>query len=543
MKPSHVLHLYHNTERFSVEAGAYVQHYKGQFSVILDDLLYKFLVLSAVYLASPLAIIFFKSRAKGQSRSNYIKGAQLITADELKRQIFKTDKPTYLKIGSTVLPVDSEVRHAFIVGKPGSGKTVLLSSVFNSLKDRGDRGVVYDYKGDYVSKFYNPEKDILFNPLDRRCCGWSVMNEIKTAMDIDSIAHSLIPQAYQADPFWNDAARDVLSGILHGLYHQGLRGNKDIWGAVTAPGQEIAHMLNDVPGGERGYRYIEDASSKQALSVFSVLMQYVKSFEYMARADGGFCIEQWLQEGKGWIYVTNYSLVQDTLRPILSLFVDLLGRKMLSLEDDDKRRIFFLLDEFGTLQRLSTIVRLLTLSRSKGGSVWIGIQDIGQIDKLYTEPLRQAIINACGNSIIFSVADPKTASFLSDKIGETVYVKTDETISMGVEDHKDGVSLSKRQHQEKLVLASEIMNLRDLECYVKLPNYDIAKTTLSYKDYSVNESPLEVREDLVLDTIVASHQHNKKEQDRAKETAVKLQNGHDKNNTTAIESSRPTVGK
>ncbi len=169
----------------------------------------------------------------------------------------------------------------------------------------------------------------------------------------------------------------------------------------------------------------------------------------MSRADGEFSIDRWLDQGTGWIYVTNYSLVQDTLRPILSLFIDLLGKKLLSKKDDYYRRIFFFLDEFGTLQRLSTIVRLLTLSRSKGGSVWIGIQDIGQIDKLYTEPLRQAIINACGINVIFSVADPQTAQFLSDKIGDISYREAHETYSMGVENYKDGVSVSKRVKQEK----------------------------------------------------------------------------------------------
>ena len=266
-------------------------------------------------------------------------------------------------------------------------------------------------------------------------------------------------------------------------------------------------MLKSVKGGQRGHRYIEDASSKQAMSVFSVLMQYVKSFEYMSQADGEFSLDQWLEQGKGCIFVTNYSLVQDTLRPILSLFIDLLGKKLLSQKDDYYRRIFFFLDEFGTLQRLSTIVRLLTLSRSKGGSVWIGIQDIGQIDKLYTEALRQSIINACGNTVIFSVSDPKTGKFLSEKIGEISYINTDETFSMGVESSKDGLSLSRREKKESLVLSSEILNLKDLSCYVKLPNYDISKTELTYKHYDDRQEPLMIRDDLMLSAIKSSHRH------------------------------------
>jgi len=235
-----------------------------------------------------------------------------------------------------------------------------------------------------------------------------------------------------AIPSGNEGARDVLTGILRYLYHHNLKKNTHIWNALSAPADRIARMLMGSKGGERGLRYIEDPTSKQALSVLSVLMQYTRCFEYMAGVEGDFSIKKWLDEGRGWIYVTNYAEVQDTLRPVLTLFIDILGKRLLSLKDDYHRRVFIILDELGTLQRLSTIVQLLTLSRSKGGSVWIGIQDIGQIDKLYTEPLRQAMVNACGMTVVFSVAEPETAAFLSKKIGDICYLKTDETYSMAV---------------------------------------------------------------------------------------------------------------
>ena len=142
----------------------------------------------------------------------------------------------------------------------------------------------------------------------------------------------------------------------------------------------------------------------------------------------------------------------------------------------------------------------LTLSRSKGGSIFIGIQDMGQIDKLYTEPLRQAIVNACGIHVMFSVSDPKTAGLLSEKIGDTAYRKTDETRSMGTARHRDGVSISEKDRQEKLVLPSEIMNLKDLSCYVQLPDCSLTKTHLVYKDYPFRQEPFVVKESLLMNS-------------------------------------------
>ncbi len=457
------------------------------------------------YLAGyPLFLGYFKKRSKEQVGNKYVRGAMLITPKELTKQM-KTNKDVPdLPIGPVKLPRSAEVKHLLFIGAPGTGKTNQASQMIERLIERGEKMIIYDFKGDYLAKFYDPGRDIIFNPLDTRCQGWNLFNELARFMDIDAVAHSLIAQSYMQDPFWNDAARDVFSGILHYLYQNNARSNSDIWAAVTAPIAHIAGWLKGTKGGERGYVYIQDASSKQAMSVVAVMMQYVKSFEYMSKADGSFSITEWLNDPKpGGIFITNYADVKDTLRPILSLFVDLLGRKLLSMKDDHQRRVFFLLDEFGTLQRLSTIKDLLTLSRSKGGAVFIGVQDKGQIDKIYSPEFSQSILNACGNSIIFRVSDPVTAKYLSDRIGKTEVLEVDQALSMGVSDNRDGVSLMQRSREKDLVLPSEIMNLRDLEAYLKIANYSITRIGFQYKRFPDKHEPFVVRDDLLLEKITA----------------------------------------
>lgn len=457
------------------------------------------------YLAGyPLFLGYFKKRSKEQTGNTYVRGAKLIAPKELAKQMKTHKDAADLPVGPVRLPRSAEVKHLLFIGAPGTGKTNQASQMIERLVERGDKMIIYDFKGDYLAKFYDPGRDIIFNPLDTRCQGWNLFNELSRFMDIDAVAHSLIAQSYMQDPFWNDAARDVFSGILHYLYQNNARSNSDIWAAVTAPISHIAGWLKGTRGGERGYVYIQDASSKQAMSVVAVMMQYVKSFEYMSKADGSFSITEWLGDPKpGAIFITNYADVKDTLRPILSLFVDLLGRKLLSMKDDRKRRVFFLLDEFGTLQRLSTIKDLLTLSRSKGGAVFIGVQDKGQIDKIYSPEFSQSILNACGNSIIYRVSDPVTAKYLSDRIGKTEILEVDQALSMGVSDNRDGVSLMQRSREKDLVLPSEIMNLRDLEAYLKIANYAITRIEFQYRSLCDKHEPFVVRDDLLLEKIAA----------------------------------------
>jgi type IV secretory pathway TraG/TraD family ATPase VirD4 len=172
------------------------------------------------------------------------------------------------------------------------------------------------------------------------------------------------------------------------------------------------------------------------------------------------------------------------------------------MPDDLTRRIFFILDEFGTLQRLSSIKDLLIASRSKGGACFLGIQDMGQLNKIYTEPAANTIVNACGTSVMFSVADPQTADYLSRKIGDSEFEATEESYSAGVKDGRDGLSWSKRNKTEHLLLASQFMNLPDLHAYVKIPNVPgVTETTLTYKSYPAKTEPFLIRSDLVLEQI------------------------------------------
>jgi type IV conjugative transfer system coupling protein TraD len=449
-----------------------------------------------IYLFLPFLFRFFKKRSEDHNTKEWIRGSKLISTKELKEDL--EGEATDLPFGNVKLPKQFECQHVFFIGSPGSGKTVFLNQVIERTIQRKENCVIYDFKGDFVSKFFRPGKDILFNPLDRRCVGWNIFNELGSEYDIDAVAASLIPPASGDSVFWNDGARDVFSAILIYLFQQGKTTNADVWEAVTMDIRNLSKILGETKGAERGYAYIQDGSSKQAVSVHSVLMQYAKSFQYLKDLEGDFSIQKWIKEPKGNIFIPNYANTKDTLKPILSLFVDLLGRQLLSLPDDINRRIFFFEDEFGSLQRMSTIINLLTLGRSKGASIWLGIQDVGQLEKIYGRESRQTIINACGTSVILRVSDPTTSKYLSDKIGQCVINVPQESFSMGVTDFRDGVNLSKVEKTEPLILPSELQNLPDLTAFVKFVGHDLVKVKLKYKAFKNKNTAFEERQGYTL---------------------------------------------
>jgi type IV secretory pathway TraG/TraD family ATPase VirD4 len=185
----------------------------------------------------------------------------------------------------------------------------------------------------------------------------------------------------------------------------------------------------------------------------------------------------------------NNPRFEDTLRPSLSLFMDMFASKLVSMNDDPNRKLFLVLDEFGALNNLPAVVQILRLGRSKGAAVSIGVQEFGQIDKIYGREERQSILGNLNNLIVLRTRDTVTTRQLSEHFGETQYWQPEKTTSAGVEDSKDGVSFAKRTVTEPLVLPSQIQNLPPRHAYVFLTGHQaVARADIGCKRLYLTET-------------------------------------------------------
>ncbi|MCS7214963.1 MAG: type IV secretion system DNA-binding domain-containing protein [Thermodesulfovibrio sp.] len=399
------------------------------------------------------------------------------------------DLSKLIHIGKIPVPPWAETRHFLIVGRPGTGKTTLLNQVLEVLRKRGNKAIIHDFKGDYLSYFYDPDTDIIFNPLDSRSVNWCLFSEIEMMPDVDSIATSMIPESFREDKFWIDAARDVFSSIIYYLKMTKQETNQAIWEHVTKTEQEMLQLMQQavasgVEHAKKALGYLQgyEKGSKVASDVLSTMRQYTNCFQYMTHLQSDFSIKKWLEnDSAGFIFITNYANLRDTLKPILSLFIDTALKHLLSLTESRERRVFFILDEFASLQRLTSIVRTLEQGRSKGASVWIATQDISQLQKLYSHETANTIANTTNTIVSFALNDPNSCEYMSKVFGETEILETDESVSMGPYDVRDGLSITRRRKTERLLLPSQFTLLKDLECYLKMLSYEITKTKINFK--------------------------------------------------------------
>ena len=124
-------------------------------------------------------------------------------------------------------PERAETQHTIVSGTTGSGKTVLISDLVEQIRQRGERCVIYDKMGSYTRAFFDPDKDVLLNPLDARAPRWSPFFEARSPRDFDMMAAALIPQQKDTvDPFWVTAARQLFSNGAGVLWKNGEQKNR-----------------------------------------------------------------------------------------------------------------------------------------------------------------------------------------------------------------------------------------------------------------------------------------------------------------------------
>jgi len=448
-----------------------------------------------------IVLRFFKWNANKRINDEYVSGAKIIPLQAIKKQLRKVD--TSIPIGSLEMPIDAETKHVFVIGATGAGKTQVMKAAVTHEQRRGAKIIILDTKGDYVPSNFNPTRDLIFCPSDQRSVQWSVFNDVDSVLDIDQVfTHCLIPCRQGSDPFWPMAARAVLKGILFYAWRKS-RGanvtNKSIWDLLQSGSFNLSKILREIPEGASGYTMITDPSSKQTQGIIANLLQDLAVMELMARQDGCFSVRKWLHDpNPGTLYLLNPSKSRDVLKPIITLMVDVLSHEILSMKDDNDRRYFLFLDEFGSLFKIPSLIELLTRARSKGASVWLGTQDIGQIELEYGRELLQTIVNNCGSKVMMSVSEPRTAQYVSDMIGDTEIKETTETNTMGPDNLKDGLSLSRNTKTKKLVLPSDLQSLPNLLAIVKFTNFDYTRTAIPYIPYVDRHDFFILRKDMKL---------------------------------------------
>ena len=441
-----------------------------------------------------LFLAWFWYRGVQLGRQRRIRGAELVTARELRRQL----RPLHLRaldrapggkrlrpysIAGIPYPERTETQHTIVSGTTGSGKTVLISDLVAQIRARGERCVLYDKMGTYTRAFFDPARDVLMNPLDARAPRWSPFLEARNPRDFDMMAAALIPQQKDTvDPFWVTAARQLFSNGAGVFWKQGVTENRVLVDHLLKTDlTELAEAME----GTVAQSIVDPENPKTALSVRAMLTANLSALEFLPDTGKPFSIREWIsdEDRDGFLFLTSRGDQHASLRGLISTWLEIAVNAMLTLAQDDGRRIWVILDELPTLHQVPSLQPGLAESRQFGGCFVLGVQVASALRDLYGRNGAETISGLCGTRVVLAAPDRDTAQWSADSLGRSEVEEVAEGYSYGANTIRDGVSLTPRRELRALALPSEIMRLPNLHGYLKFPGpLPVASIRLKYVD-------------------------------------------------------------
>lgn len=436
--------------------------------------------LVALALTIPIIVLYIKSRKKTGKFGEVLRGA---TVNHNPR---KTARKLDIQIGGVPIPKDLEPSHILWTGAPGTGKSVGIEGMLDTIRLRGQRAVVYDSTGEFVSHFYRDGIDTILSPLDERSPAWTPWAEGLTGYDFQNVVEALIPTGGQGEQsFWSSAARAITRAVLSET-----RTLEELHALVfAAPVEDIYKVLeNQGLLGLAGPHQML-ASSRGTAATYLSSLQYLRQ---PTLGEAPFSVKAWMRDEEArpdaWLFITSRADLHRGLRPLISMWIGLAVTAGMALSPDRDRRTWFILDELPTLQQLDSLESLLAGARKYGLCGVLGVQSIAQMRDLYGRDAASALLSHPATRLILRSGDSETADWLSATIGDRHSLRKTQSSS------NNGGSESEQHAIERAVLPSEILALPSLTGYLRIPGLvDVQKVTLRPRHRDVIADPYKNR--------------------------------------------------
>jgi len=358
---------------------------------------------------------YFTWTGKGLGSNQYLRGAHFGTLRQVRGALRRQKKGSF-DIGGVNVPHAFEPEHVLICGAPGTGKTNIIVKMLAGIRKGGKRAIVYDTAGTFVEKFYRPGIDILLNPLDARADLWTPWVDVPRDYHYDQIAESTIPDK-AGDPFWAKAARGTLVAVLRKLARQErmlvsilldtlLRSSlKDL--ATFAKGTDAA-------------AFVSMEGERTSAGIQAELASVLRSFAYLDDTRDGLSIREWVSNEKddSWLFITVKADQLPSLRPLITVWLDIAISAIMSLTPDRARRLYCVIDELPSLQRLPSLSDFLARARKYGGCGVLGYQSYPQLEATYGIQDAAAITGYCSTWVALRANDTPTAKHVSENLSE-----------------------------------------------------------------------------------------------------------------------------
>jgi type IV secretory pathway TraG/TraD family ATPase VirD4 len=440
------------------------------FSLISEGEQHKFKTLAYGSLLLSAVMAFFIAvkaliATKGSDQIQ-LAGAELLEGKPAVTRLKKFFKAEYKTFGQGVLiypklglPAHREKQGCLIVGQVGSGKTQIMLAMIQEALASQSKSIIYDIKGDFTSYYADENQVALLAPWDQRSIHWAIAKDIKTEFQAELFAEALIT-SNQQDPMWAISARLILTGCIVVL----LKTKGDQWGW-----QSLADLLDkptEILKAKLDKHYpqaakLVDPKSKTSQSMLLTLYSQAKPIYQLATAWGnaqdGISLIGWTKSEtpkQSTLIIQSHTDYSDLSQSIADIALFFISQTLLGMPDSRDRSLYFFLDEAAQL-KFSNLPKLLSLGRSKGAKLFLGLQDLSLLRKHFTQDEITGISSMIASLVVLRVSGVgDTITQLSKALGNKQVERLTNTF-----DYKGGNSFSWQSQTIPVVTEADITQL------------------------------------------------------------------------------------
>jgi type IV conjugative transfer system coupling protein TraD len=432
-------------------------------------------------LATLIYVLFVTYFGRQKMTDEHLRGSELTTSENVRTLLEKNNETSPYSIAGVPVRKGAETLHFMFTGAAGTGKSQAMFELMDQVRKRGKRAIVHDPTGEYTETYFREGRDVILNPLDARSPNWNPWHEITEDYHMTNIANGLIADpTRESDPFWATAGRHVLKDVLAVLKRNRRMTNRALYEAISL---NTLEDLNALLTGTPGATYTSPTTEKAGMSLKMTIQNQLEPFMFLRDDGPKFSIRDWVKDeaSDSWLFISTTETQADAMRPLLSLWTNLVIQSVLDLEPIHRERIWGFLDELTRLQKLPSLEAALTGTRKFGLCIALGIQDFGQLRNIYGADIAQTIISQCQTQLLLRIRDGKAAKALADLMGTQELEKKEESFSYGLNSQRDGVNVHSRRLNREIVMSSEILTLPDMEGYLSTPGpYPVARVKYQY---------------------------------------------------------------
>jgi hypothetical protein len=170
----------------------------------------------------------------------------------------------------------------------------------------------------------------------------------------------------QNHQFWTQSARIVFDYAAQKIYQSGKWSNKALRDAIlNIPTEELSALIEGTPG----RHFLNEDIKKTSGSIRANLIAELRFLEFLRDDGEPFSIRDWIKnDGGGFIFLTGDAEHAAATRNLISTVLEVGANALMTCEESNDPRVWFMIDEVATLNRMPFLPKSLAEIHQFGGA-------------------------------------------------------------------------------------------------------------------------------------------------------------------------------